>query len=72
MPTLPKGGWLHYCEECNAVTARLTKCKYRRSTKQLSICLVCRPVFVQWMKEEFATVHIESETVGEQILQIAK
>jgi len=38
MPTLPKGGWLHPCEDCNAITSRIVICKYRRKNKTLSIC----------------------------------
>lgn len=72
MPKLPKGGWLHHCEDCTAITSRITTCKYRRTTKRLSICLGCRPGFVQWMIKEFTTVHIESENIAEQILKVIK
>jgi len=72
MPKLPKGGWLQHCEDCTAVTSRITTCKYQRKIRRLPICLGCRPGFVQWMMQEFTIVQIESESIGEQILMVVK
>jgi|MEHZ01.2.fsa_nt_MEHZ010446940.1_2 hypothetical protein len=72
MPKLPKGGWLHHCEDCDAITSRIATCKYRRKIRTLSICIGCRHVFLQWMVKEFTSVHIESENVGELVLKIIK
>jgi len=72
MPKLPKCGWLHHCEDCTTITSRITTCKYRRTIKRLPICLECRPGFVKWLAAEFANVHIEFESVGEQVLRVEK
>ena len=68
MAQLPKVGWLHRCEDCAAITSRLTTCKYKRKTIHMSICIVCRPGFRQWLVDNFARVTIESETIGQQTL----
>ena len=72
MSQLPKVGWLHRCEDCETITSRVTTCKYKRDTIHLSICIGCRPVFRQWLQDNFTQVITESETIGQQILQVTK
>lgn len=72
MAQLPKVGWLHRCKECEAVTSRITTCKYKRTTTHMSVCLGCRPLLKQWFHNNFVHVTTEHESVGHQILRVAK
>ena len=36
------------------------------------ICIGCRPVFRQWLQDNFTQVTTEYETIGQQILQVTK
>jgi len=72
MPQLPKCGWLFRCEDCDMVTSRLTVIQHRRKTKNVSICLKCRPDFIFVLLREFNVVVIDDETVGEQRVLVSE
>lgn len=66
MAKLPKCGWLQRCEDCQAITSRLTIVKHRRKTKKVSVCLTCRTDFIFLLLREFNYVIIDKESVAEQ------
>lgn len=72
MPKLPKCGWLFPCEDCDIVTSRLTVVKHRQKTKNVSICLKCRPNFISVLLREFNVVVIDDETIGEQVVLVSE
>ena len=71
MPTLPKYGWLFRCQDCQAVTSRVTIVKHRRKTRHVSVCLSCRENFLNWLLEDFKTVRVAEESVGKQIVHVS-
>lgn len=71
MPKLPKCGWFQRCEDCHAITSRLTVVKHRYKTKKVSVCLGCRSSFIYLLRQEFNYVIIDQETVAEQFVLVS-